>query len=276
MTIPVAFHRDEALKKDLLDRIDLHRENGTLVLADTAWDGKRGSPLGVSVEGTDPADYVRRYGYPLSLAALLDPLAANPVEAFDAGEFVRQWVAVVRPGANLFRVASELMLLMLDDPRVAACDPGTTATLIALHRRDRDGDMPSRAEWAKARQTLLASAASPSPASALIEAGAWSATVGRSSLTSAFDAWRRLQSRIEDPAWSPDDEDRKEALLRNIWDAAEPARVAGEHVDYHAKLHECDPDLADRFLVNLGRVNALHLGAAERMAMSVIKLLESA
>lgn len=275
MNATTAFDSDPSRKQDLLDRIDRHLAAETLTFMDTAWDGTQGSPLGVSIEGVDPADYATRYGYPLSLAALLDPLLAYPADTFDAAGFVRDWVAVVRPGADLSRVPAELMLFMLGDPAVSAYHAGLTADLMALHRRDRDGDTPPRPQWATARKTILTlPAASSSPALALLEAASWPAASGRSSLTSAFEAWRRLQAVFDDPTWSREDEVRKEELLHAIWEDVAPARDAGEQIDYHAQLLLRDADLADRFLGNLNRGNALFLNATASLATVTLEALE--
>jgi hypothetical protein len=273
----MAFHGNPAVKATLLARIDRHLAAGTLVFANTAWDGERGSPSGVTSESVDPTVYSQLTGYPVALAPLLDALAANPTVTFDAPAFVRNWIAVVRPGAILSDIPAELMMYMLSDPRVAAADPVNAAMLIDLHRRDRGGTPPPRREWAAARQAILAMAAPGStPAVSLMEAGAWPAASGRSSLTSAFAAWRRLQAMIDDPTWPPEDERRKEEIFEAMWTEQAPARAAGTDISYHTLLVERDPDLAERFLANLRRVNALAIGAAEQLAGFTIARLEAA
>lgn len=272
-----AFRGDPAIKAVLLGRIDRHRAAGTLIFGPTAWDGERGSPLGISVEGTDPADYAAVFGYPLGLAALLDPLAADPVDGFDAAGFVREWVAVVRPGADLSRVPAALMLGMLHDLNGGEADAALVTAAVALHRDCRDGGQPPRPVWATLRRDILASMpAAAGAAGDLLEAAAWPAAHARSSLTSAFAAWRRLRAGGADPGWTPRDEARKEAMLHAIWEAETPAREAGEQVHYHARLVERDADLAGRFLLHLDRTNAAALGAAERLARTCVDLLGAA
>jgi len=276
-----AFGGDPAVKAALLARIDGHLANGTLTFGGTAWDGRSGSALGVSVEGTDPADYADAYGYPLPLAALLDILAEQPVAPFDAAAFVRSWVDAVRPGADLGGVQTELMLFMLDDPRLAGIDDDIARQVRGLHRRALDGVSGAQSDLSALRAAIVALPRRPEDrrrtmALQMWESAAWPAARGHSTLIAAFTAWRQLHVLIDDPNWSDADEQRKESLLGQIWDEQHAVREAGDVVDYHAHLIARDGDLADRFVTNLRRVNGSFMGAAATLANRCIAAFRAA
>ncbi|KQN00086.1 hypothetical protein [Sphingomonas sp. Leaf25] len=270
MTDTGAFGGDPNVKAALLARIDRHVADGTMTFGDSAWTGDGGSALGVSIAGIDPATYAAAFGYPLPLAALLDPLARDLSEAGDAPAFVRSWVSTVTPGADLSGVPTRLMLYMLDDPRLRGIDDALADRLVGLHCRDLDGSPGDRGEWSSVRRSILAAKQDADPrATAFVvglwEVAAWPAARGRSTLVATFNAWRQLQAIVDDPEWSREDECRKEAKMKALWYAHAPAADGGE-VDLAALFEASDPALARRSNRNLRRVrDALH-GAAPLLA----------
>lgn len=280
MTQPVAFRGDPAVKAALLAQIDRHLAAGTLEYGETLWDGERGSAMGVSIEGTDPAVYAADYGYPLSLVVLLDELLRWPAPGFDTVGFVRDWVKVVMPGADLAPAATRLMLSMLTDPGLARIDDALIRAIAALHEADLDGRPATRAQWATVRQSVLALSTDLSDsrhviAARLCEAAAWPAARGRSTLVSAFHAWRAMHAHIRDAAWSDADEARKDTLLKMIWHDQEAARDRNEMVDYGALLAARDDALAKGFEANLRRSNTNFQAASAVIADHCIALLHA-
>ena len=280
MTDAGAFGGDPEVKAALLARIDRHLVAGTMTYGETAWTGDSGSALGISIEDTDPAAYAAAFGYPLPLAALLDPLIRDLSDGGDVATFVQAWVSTVTPGADLSKVPTRLMLYMLDDPRLRGIDDALADRLVELHHRDLDGIPAGRGEWSAVRQGILAAKQDGDDrdiafAIWLLEVAAWPAGRGRSSLVDAFGAWRQLQAVFDDPEWSREDERRKEAKMKALWYAHAPGPDRGE-VDLAALFEAFDPELSRRSIRNLHRANNYVRGAASLLADRCIALFREA
>ncbi|MGN5374463.1 MAG: hypothetical protein DI632_05925 [Sphingomonas hengshuiensis] len=275
-----AFGGDAAVKTALLDRLARHRLAGTLLWGATRWDGDAGTALGVSIAGTDPATYAAAFGYPLALAALLDPLADTGGAGFDPAAFVTDWVAVVRPGADLAPIPTLLMLDMLDDPDLRRLCPGEMAMLAALHRADADGAPRPGVEWRAARAAILA--VDPGDdrerraALDVAEALAWSGGAGRSTLTAMLGAMRHLRAQSRRPEWPQAEEDRAIAQLQALWTDAMPERERGQAIDYRARLTARDPGLAQAFFANLDTTNDAVMQVGRDLAARCIERLRAA
>ncbi len=247
-----AFLGDPAIRAMLLARIDAHIAGTTLDLSGaTLWDGVRGSPLGVSVEGSDPVDYARMFGYPVALAAALDMLAAQAEGRGEGRAFVRQWVADVPPGAELAGVPAALMLYLLAAPERDGRDAAIHGELVALHGLSAAGRPAGQDRWRAIRRTIVARAdalADPAlaPLQALWEAACWPADQGRSTLVGAITAWRRLD-RPRRADWSDRDEARALAILNALWVEHAASRDTDDEPNYMALFRARDPDLAERF-----------------------------
>lgn len=280
MTRPVAFRGDPAVKSALLAQIDRHLTAGTLIFDDTAWDGERGSAMGVSIGGTDPVAYAADYGYPLSLVVLIDDLLRWPAPGFDTSGFVRDWVSVVEPGADLAPAATRLMLSMLGDPGLSGIDDAVVCAIVALHQDELDGRPAPRKQWAAVRQFILTLPDDPSDsrcviAARLYETAAWPAARGRSTLVSAFHAWRAMHAHVRDADWSDAEEARKDALLQEIWTDQQTARDRGDTVDYGALLAARDHALAKGYEANLRQSNTNFQAASAVIAGHCIALLHA-
>eukprot|EP01037_Dinobryon_pediforme_P021386 gene21386-22238_t len=153
------------VKAELLAQFDRHIAAGTMRFGPSSGDDSAGrTPLVIATGDTDPDAFVAAYGYPLALAALLDPLAAMLDERESATAFVRDWVALVEPGTDLSGVPSAIVLDLLDAPETRGLAPGLVAPLTRLHQRERAGETVPRGDWARCRQPILAAADAPPPA----------------------------------------------------------------------------------------------------------------
>ncbi|MEH3120727.1 MAG: hypothetical protein PGN16_01915 [Sphingomonas phyllosphaerae] len=259
-----AFHGDPAIQAALLTRIDQALATNALSFGVTRWDAAtvQGSALGISVEGTNAEHYAERFGYPLALASLLDPLAERMAgEPIAAGAFIRRWVADVAPGAPLGRAAARLLLWMLETPDVGMDDDPLGRTSIALHRQWLTDDPPSPKDWFALREQIL-DAEVPlhdfrrKARLALCEAASWPVDQGGSVLVEAMRYWLDFAALEPDADWSDEDERQKEATLAQLWNEQSDARAAGQPVSYPDLFAAVAPDLETRFRAHLTRTTA--------------------
>ncbi len=278
-----AFHGDPAVKAGLLDRIDRAVVDGAIKVGPTFWspDERHGSPLGLSIADIDPARYADRFGYPLPLATLLDPLTAAMGDTPDTWRFVRDWVAVVAPGAALDTVSTRLLLFMLDAIEVRPRGETIGDRLSALHMADLTGQPATGRAWAEVRAALVAVDRASLPRRHiawldLCEAAAWSGRNGRSVLVETLRNWLGLANLESHPAWSDEDDARKDTVLARLWSESEPAREAGEQIDFPSLFAATDPELEAAYCAHLVRSNArLPLRANELAAACRQMLIEA-
>lgn len=266
-----AFAGDAARKSVLLDRIDRALADETLSFAPSA--GMRADPIAAAIDGGDPSDYGQAFGYPPALVGAM-PRVAERLDEDGAMRFVRDWVSVVTPGADLSGIAAQLMLDLLDDPCLRHGDAVLTGRLIALHRRPG----PSPEEWTALRRDVVRRAnASTDPAEqatiTVWEEACWPVGSGRGVLAATFVAWHRLGGFA--PGWSVDRETETFVLLEQLQQAHD---ASGDITppDYAAALRRARPDLADGFERNLDFINGRALDRARLFATRMIRLLADA
>ena len=276
-----AFNGDPRIRSDLLDRLKAHAARGTLRFGATQWDGQGGSPLGVSVEGGDTADYAARFGYPLALAGVLDPMTAlaAPDEAVD---HALCWVSCVAPGADLSRVTVwivEELLLAHGADRLAA---RYLEELRALYRAESDGQPPARRDWSALRGRIAAAvedAPALSDTRAAFSACAtacWPLRTSRSVLTTLIDAWVRDATRIADTGDAATDRAEALAMLAAIHAETQVLRDAGRDVDIPATFRARAPRLAAVFEARLAHANARYFARARTIPGIVLAQLARA
>ncbi|MPT48990.1 MAG: hypothetical protein E2598_11315 [Sphingobium sp.] len=264
MTGPGAFSGDPAVKAALLAALDRHVKEGTLLFDGTIWDGVRGSPLGIAIEGDDLQLYSDRFGYPLPLVALLDPLARQYRATEDAIEFVRCWIETPAVGAYLDNIPAALIRYLLTPFDIqGACQP-LVQELLRLHGLGTDQDQPSREDWAAVRSMIVRLDAEPLEEAekrilSLCETVAWPANRGCSILNEALSAARRIAASTGLESWTQEDQKQSDLILQRLWNDTEEARAAGEQPDFPALFHAEQPELAARFEENLRLSNAAYL-----------------
>ncbi|MGP7797008.1 hypothetical protein [Sphingomonas sp. CLY1604] len=261
-----AFRGDAAIKADLLARLRAHAAAGTLLFGATRWDGERGSPLGVSAESEDSADYAARFGYPLALAALLDPMieCSDPARAW---EHTLTWVVRVSPGEDLSVVPVRIVEDMLIRIGSVEHAPALHAAILDLHHRELAGETLTRADWTQARGEIEAAADGMEDAAGAVAlracaAACWPLRTSRSVLTEITALWRTGAGAVRPTIITSTDKIRAEAILQSIVAAVAPRRAAGEYVDIPKLFRARDPGLSARYEADLRRTNAL---ALERM-----------
>lgn len=275
-----AFRGSPRIKAALLNRIDRHIADETLIVGPTTWDGTAGSPLGISVKATDPGVYARRFGYPLSLAGLLDPLTAMVPDQRAAVGVAREWAEAATPGADLGTVPTRLMLTLIDTAGAGSISD-SERKLVDLHRRALDGETIARATWSKARTAIMAAADAAEGGRQqtvleFLEAACWPAERGRSTLLTTIRAWLRLAESDLHPEWSIEKEAAAQRILQQIWRDHETDRTAGRVVPYIQLFSQRDRELAAGFETNLQHVNAAHLSLLDDLVSFVLHAIKSA
>ena len=271
----LAFGGDPATKAGLLATIDRHVATGTLRFGTTKTGEAGGTPLGIATGGMGLDTYVAAYGYPPALAGLLDPLAAMIGTRDSAVRFVRDWVSLVEPGADLTAVPAAIVLDLLEASETRSLIPDIVEPLATLHRRERDGDEITRREWAACRRIVLTATDMPQPGPVrglldLCEAACWSSRSSRSILVTMAVKWCDLSEFVADPTWQDGDRIEARQTLHALWQ-----RHASDEppVSIAALFAAQAPDLARRFEANLVRVNAYRPQRVDQLAAMVLSHL---
>ena len=270
-----AFGGDPAVKAALLDRLHAHAADGTLRFGATAWDGRGGSPLGVSTQGGDCIDYAAQFGYPLALAGLLDPMTAqaSPDRAVDA---TLSWVSSVEVGVDLSPVPERIvghLLTAMDGDRLAA---PYRAELSALYRAEASGAPQARRTWAELRERIAHAAEAETPRSdartALMACATacWPLTTSSSVLPTLISFWLQDVNRCVEAELGGAARARAQAMLEAIYRESQPERDAGQHVDIPARFRARAPLLAAAFEAQLARDNARYLDRARTVPAMVL------
>lgn len=257
----IAFGGDATVKSSLLGRLQSHVADGTLRFGATAWDGRGGTPLGVSTRGGDSADYAAQFGYPLALAGLLDPMTAyaSPDRASDVA---LAWVDRVAVGADLSSVPGRIVDHLLGAMGADRLAAPYRAELRQFHHAETSSAPPARRDWADLRARLeqaVEAAPAASDARAALAACAtacWPLTTSSSVLPTLLAVWVRDVNRLPDPEFSEEVRARSHAMLDEIYRETQPQRDADEPVDIPAMFRARAPILSAAFEAQLARSTA--------------------
>lgn len=277
----VAFGGDGAVKSALLDRLRRHAADATLLFGPTSWDGRAGTPIGVSTRGGDSADYAAQFGYPLALAGLLDPMTAyaGPDRAVDVA---LAWVERVPVGTDLSPVAERIVDHLLDAMDADGVGAPYRATLRRYYAAERSDTPPARRDWADLRARIERAVQDERPASdartALVACAAacWPLATSGSVLPTLFALWVGDANRRPDPEFGEALRVRAHAVLETIYRETQPLRDAGAAVDIPARFRDREPTLAAAFEAQLARSNARHRDRAQSVPDVVLAHLAAA
>jgi hypothetical protein len=276
-----AFAGDHAVKAALLDRLHAHAADGTLRFGATAWDGRGGSPLGVSTQGGDCVDYAAQFGYPLALAGLLDPMTAqaSPDRAVDTA---LSWVSCVEVGADLSLVPERIVGHLLAAMGVDRLAAPYHVELFALYRAEALGAAPQRRAWAELRERIALAVEAETPRSdahAALTACAtacWPLTTSSSVLPTLIAVWLQDVNRGAGAELDRAGRSRAQAMLDEIYQESQPQRDAGQPVDIPALFRTRAPLLAAAFEAQLAGDNARYLDRVRTVPAMVLGHLAAA
>ncbi len=270
-----AFGGDPTVKATLLARLRRHAENGTLRTGTTQWDGVGGSPLGVSVQGGDSSDYARRFGYPVPLASLLDPMTAYACPEA-ARDYALEWVSSVEPGADLSAVPLRIVRHLLSDLGADRLAKPYYDDLMSLYEEEERDPAPPRRAWSHLRGAIeqaAAEAPSNSDRHVALKACAnacWPLKTSRSLLTSLFAFWVQSATQMPDPHFDAGRRARAIAMLDRIHKETQPERDKGKQIDIPAIFRSREPALAEAFEASLKRANARFIERARAVPQIVL------
>ncbi len=271
-----AFHGDAAMRSDVVARLRRHAASGTLSFGATRWDGAGGSTLGVAAESEDSGDYAARFGYPLALAGLLDPIVASNYDG--ALETAIAWHDRVRPGSDLSNVPIAILTEVLDRLGASVSAADYRKIVIDMHRGEACGDTASRTSWSRLRMEIEAHAeAAQEPARTALQACAlacWPLATSRSLLTGLIHAFTAATPGA--PDFDENDRRSANAILQGLWDETQAQRDAGDPVHLPTLFRARHPDLSGRFEADLAHTNATRAARAAQAQHLVLTHLTAA
>lgn len=272
----LAFQGNPAIKRDLQARLLRHIAAETLLLGDTRWDGRSGSPVGVSVEAADANAYSEAFGYPLPLAGLLDPLSEMLGDQGGSFAFVLEWVDAVEPGSDLANVPICVMLHMLETAETGSAAAPLKHALLDLHQRELGNEPPTRGEWSTLRHAIATAqeAAGDDHVQranlAVLDAASWPAARGYTPLSATFGACLNLVAMQQDPDWGDADNQRCDTFFMAMEAELSPRMQAGEDIDFTAVALEREPDLMRRYAAYSERYHTRMRDRASSIAKACI------
>ncbi|WP_342659066.1 hypothetical protein NPJ82_16595 (plasmid) [Sphingomonas sp. NY01] len=273
-----AFHGDAAVQSAVIELLKGHAAAGTLSFGATRWDGTGGSTLGIAAESEDSGDYATRFGYPLALAGLLDPIVAvNHAGALDTAI---AWHEHVLPGSDLSGVPATLLTDLLERLGAGASAPDYFAIVIDMHRNEARGDTASRTAWSRLREEIEARATAAENATRIAlnacTLACWPLATSRSVLVGLVHAFAAATNGAPSPDFDEDDRCTANAILQVLWDETQPQRDAGDPVHLPTLFRARHPDLSSRFEADLARSNAYRAARAAQAQQLVLTHLAAA
>jgi hypothetical protein len=158
-----AFHGDPALKEKYLERVRAHRAADELIKG-TGWANGKGCAVGCTLHRYSHAAYESELGIPRVLAHLEDRLFESMPNA-KAMEWPEQFLAAIKPGADLSLVWPQFAVWMLTDPQYGVLQYATTeqtrksiGAVADLYAREATGETVPETEWRAAAAAADAAA----------------------------------------------------------------------------------------------------------------------
>lgn len=159
-----AYQSDPAVRYAAIERLRGNAAAGRLAPGPLKWDGAKGSVVGCILESDDVAQWEHALGLPQWLALAADGIAAAQPSVDAALAVGVDLLDAVRPGADVSRAGSAVILSVLADAAdfigkladVPAELGDLSAQVQALHRRVLDGERPASAEWRPVRRAATA------------------------------------------------------------------------------------------------------------------------
>ena len=159
-----AFQSDPALRDAAIERLRRSASSERLAPGPLKWDGSKGSLVGCILESDDLAQWEQTLGLPQWLATTADGVAAAQGSVEAALAFGTDLLGAVRPGADVSRVGSAVIIGVLVDAnefvgQLMDVPPELkhlSEQVQALQRRVLEGDRPAPAEWRPVRRAATA------------------------------------------------------------------------------------------------------------------------
>ena len=274
MTSFIAYAGDSSTRTSLLARLAAHFEAGTIDLKGPRWTGLGGTPAGCIGASADLKGFEAATGYPACLGALLDFLCLQLEEPGAVKAAAMDWLSRATPGADLSGVPSAILLAVMAEPLESTEFPQQAPQVAeairqvsGLHRRVAAGAAVPRADWTATRNAaVLATNAAQGLGRAwgeLAEAAAWDPLSSRNILAEVAARWGNARGALAsaETGWVRRDQAAVEACYARFQAETEARGETIERTNFPPYFAAHEPELHQRFLVQLERSNAAHLEA---------------
>jgi hypothetical protein len=256
-----AYQSNPALRDAAIERLRRNAADGRLAPGPLKWDGAKGSLVGCILESADLEQWEHALGLPQWLATTTDGIAAAQESVDAALAFGVDLLGAIRPGADVSRAASAVIVSVLTDAGdfvgkladVPAELDDLSAQVQALHRRVLDGERPAPAEWRPVRRA--ATALTDTLASDLlkslgtcVETAAWDPTTSTAVVFDTLRVYSQAAGHKADAesGYTADHDANIRTHLQLMWDThlAHQPELRQQGVTVFSLLEEHHPDVA--------------------------------
>ncbi|OYO31517.1 hypothetical protein [Janthinobacterium sp. PC23-8] len=159
-----AYQSDPALRDAAIERLRRNAVAECLAPGPLKWDGSKGSLVGCILESDDLTQWEQTLGLPQWLALTADGVAAAQESVDAALAFGTDLLGAVRPGADVSRAGSAVIISVLADADefvgkltdIPAELKHLSEQVQGLQRRVLEGERPAPAEWRPVRRAATA------------------------------------------------------------------------------------------------------------------------
>lgn len=159
-----AYQSDPALRDAAIERLRRNASAERLAPGPLKWDGTKGSLVGCIMESDDLTQWEQTLGLPQWLALTADGVGAAQESVDAALAFGADLLGAVRPGADVSRVGSAVIIDVLVDAHefvgkltdIPAELKHLSEQVQGLQRRVLEGERPAPAEWRPVRRAATA------------------------------------------------------------------------------------------------------------------------
>lgn len=256
-----AYQSNPAVRDAAIVRLRRNAVAECLAPGPLKWDGARGSLVGCIIESDDLAQWEQTLGLPQWLATTADGVAAAQESVDAALAFGTDLLGAVRPGADVSRVGSAVVISVLADAHefigkltdIPAELKHLSEQVQGLQRRVLEGERPAPAEWRPVRRAataltdtleleLLKSLAT------CVETAAWDPTTSKAVVFDTLRVYSKASVHKADAESGFTVEHDKDirAHLKLMWDthlAATP-ELQEQGITVFSLLEEHHPDVA--------------------------------
>ena len=159
-----AYQSDPALRDAAIERLHRNAAAQKLAPGPLKWNGTKGSLVGCIIESDDLTQWEQTLGLPQWLALTADGVAAAQESVDAALAFGTGLLGAVRPGADVTRAGSAVVISVLADAHefigklaeIPAELKHLSEQVQGLQRRVLEGERPAPAEWRPVRRAATA------------------------------------------------------------------------------------------------------------------------
>ncbi|PKB13803.1 hypothetical protein SAMN05216517_10932 [Janthinobacterium sp. OK676] len=256
-----AYQSNPALRDAAIERLRRNAASQGLAPGPLKWDGTKGSLVGCILESDDLTQWEHTLGLPQWLATTADGVAAAQESVDAALAFGIDLLSAVRPGVDVSRVGSAVVMSVLADADefigkmtdIPAELKHLSEQVQDLQRRVLEGERPAPAEWRLVRcaATALTDTVEPELLKSLatcVETAAWDPTTSKAVVFDTLRVYSKAAGHKADmeSGFTVEHDNDIRAHLKLMWDthlAAKP-ELQEQGITVFSLLEEHHPDVA--------------------------------